>query len=174
MESNEIIMKRIISIIMAVLIAASFASFSVNAFESEDKALSDLHIVSVERTPTTDGGYIETIVYASEPVSLRGETNATSGSKEQIRYDANDNMIWKYTLNGLFTFRSGVSSSCLAANHSVENNDAWWIFSNGNSYASGNQAIGTGTFEYKILGLILTETVNINLTLTCDVYGNVT
>ena len=121
-----------------------------------------------------DGGYI----FISAPIAIQGDEPmgilaSVTGSKYAEKRDSSNNLEWKYTLYGTFSYTYGVSASCTAASYSKNIFDTSWSFSNGSATASGATATGVGTFTKKVL-FITVDTISVNLTLTCDKYSNVT
>lgn len=115
-----------------------------------------------------DGGYI--IIYPA--VAVSSTRSSTTKSKTEKKFDSSGNTVWTYTLYGTFTYTYGVSATCTAASYSKNIFDSSWSFSNGSAMASGAKARGVGTFTKSWL-FVTTDTVNVDLTLTCDKYGNV-
>ena len=93
--------------------------------------------------------------------------------KDATYRDSDGNLEWIYTLTGTFSYTYGVSSTCTKASYTQTIYDDSWSFSDGSATRSGNKAIGKGTFTGKIL-FITFKTCNVDISLTCDKYGNVT
>ncbi len=87
--------------------------------------------------------------------------------------DSNGEPEWRYTLTCVFSYEYGVSSTCTNAYYNQTIYQGNWTFSNGAATVSGNRGTGTGHYEKKIL-FITVKSIDVLLTLTCDVYGNVT
>lgn len=87
--------------------------------------------------------------------------------------DANGKLCWEYTLYGEFSYVYGVSSTCTRASYTQHIYDDGWEFSDGSATRSGNVAYGKGTYKKSLL-FITIKTYNIDISLTCDIYGNVT
>lgn len=94
-------------------------------------------------------------------------------SREATYSDAGGDLQWKYVLTGDFTYEYGKSSACINAYYTQEMYNSSWSFSDGEAIKSGNMAIGKGVYKLKML-FITVKTFNIDISLTCDVYGNVT
>lgn len=121
-----------------------------------------------------NGDYIiEEIVEITNSITTFSETYNKTGAKRVTKYDSNDNISWIYILNASFTITTDVSSQCTSATYSTTINDSNWKFSNGNAYYQNNIAYGTGVFKHKVL-FITTQNYNIDLSLTCDLNGNLT
>lgn len=124
-----------------------------------------------------NGSYI-TITIITQDVSALSLESATSasvtktGSKIVTCNDKNGNLEWKYTLFAEYSVVEGVSATCTSATYTPTIYDSAWSFSNGNVTKSGNAAYGVGTFKEKFL-LVTIDTVNIDISLSCDAYGNI-
>ena len=151
-------MKKIISVML--VIASLILMIPTVSVSAQDRTISS-DIIYLE-----DGGYIH--------IELTDEHNfaraTDTKSKNYTRYNGNDEMLWKTTLTGSFTY-NGVTSSCTSCNCTVTiYNDAWYTSSK-TSWVSGNTANATVEFGRKMLGVtVKRETVD--LTLTCDKNGN--
>ena len=162
-------MKKVFILLMSVLLSITIA---FPAYASTEVATSDILTVSdsTELIQTDDGGYIS-VTLVSNSVQTRS-TDTKQGEKYVTKYDSDGNVLWKYTISASFSYVYGQSSVCTDATYSVENNSSIWYFSNGSTEKSENVAHGYGKFEQKMLGLIVVETVNIDISITCDIYGN--
>ena len=80
---------------------------------------------------------------------------------------------WRYTLTCVFSYEYGVSSACTNAYYNQTIYQGNWTFSNGATAISGNRGTGTGHYEKKVL-FITIRSIDVSLSLACDVYGNVT
>ena len=107
---------------------------------------------------------------AADVYGIRFEIEAELFS---AHYDSDDNLEWKYTLYATFEYEYGVSSVCTNAYYVQNIYKGNWTFSNGAAYTSANRAIGTGRYVEKYL-FITINTIEVSLTMTCDVFGNVT
>ncbi len=171
-------MKKIFAFITVLVMLFSCAVLPVSAEETSP--------VAVQRIQNPDG---TTVIYYDDgstltisPVQITTQISAystdstekkLSANRSATRKDSDGNIIWKYTLYGTFTYVPGVSSVCTAATYRYEINDDAWSFSDGSATKSGNMAIGKGVFKRKTL-FITTNTANIDISLTCYIYGNVT
>ncbi len=170
-------MKKIFAFITVLVMLFSCAVLPVSAEETSFE--------EVQRTQSPDG---TTVIYYDDgstltisPVQITQisaySTDSTekklSANKSAMRKDSDGNIEWEYTLYGTFTYVPGVSSVCTATTYRYEINDDAWSFSDGSATKSGNKAFGKGVFKRKTL-FITTDTVNIDISLTCDIYGNVT
>ena len=162
-------MRKLLVLLMSIVLSITIA---LPAYSSAESVTSDVITVSnyTELIQTDDGGYISVTL-----VSNDGQTRASDtkqGSKYVTRRDSDGNIVWEYTLSASFSYVYGESSVCTDVTYSVENNSSIWFFSNGSTAKSENEAYGYGKFERKLVGLIVLETVNIDISITCDIYGN--
>lgn len=160
--------KTLIFILVFVLSTICFASTS---FASSKITATDcvFDCNEIKTIKTDDGGCISIVLVTKNSTKASG---IKDGTKYVTRQDSNGNIVWRYGLTATFSYIPGVSSTCTNATYSVENNSSIWSFSDGSTSISGNVAHGYGKFERKLLGLIVLETNNIDISLTCDTYGN--
>lgn len=131
---------------------------------------------STETIYLDNGSYITItlVTYDISPLSLT-ESNSTTftktGNKVVTCNDKNGNLEWEYTLFAEFSVVEGISATCTSSTYSQTIYAKDWSFSNGNATKSGNTAYGVGTFKQKFL-LVTIETANIDISISCDVYGN--
>lgn len=147
-----------------------------------------LHVLAVEADPNAsyrndgytiiqyDDGSILTILpieVQENEVSTYASANTKTASRRAYFEDASGNLEWEYTLTATFSYVNGVSSSCTNAYYTHNIYGSSWSFSDGSATASGNTAIGKGKFVEKFL-LITIKTYNVDISITCDTYGNLT
>lgn len=117
-----------------------------------------------------DGSYM-TITVTEDIPSIRGILSNKSGSKDYVLTNKYGNELWRFTVNGTFSLKPGVSATCTAASCSFSiANDAWENEST-SAYYSENQAIGDATFIRKLLSITV-ESKSCHVVLTCDSDGN--
>lgn len=151
-------MKKIMSILLVMSI---LVMFPITAFASEDTSSANKNTYT---TYFDDGSYYVTTITESLTRSTK------SGTKTTTHYNSSGEALWKASVNGSFTY-TGSSVTCTSASHSVTiYEDVWYTYSQ-NSYKSGNKAIANVVMKRKFLGIVV-ETKEANLTLTCDVNGN--
>lgn len=159
-------MKKIfVSIILTIsmIISAIFPAFAAEPSSNEINE-------SVTITYLDDGSYIvKTIV--SKSVGSRSSTFTKTGNIVASYYSGDDELLWQYTLYGEFLVNSGVSAVCTSATYTQNIYASSWSFSNGQATASGNTAYGVGTFKDKVL-FVTIKTVDVDLNIVCDIYGN--
>ncbi len=152
-------MKKIFAYVMCltVLICAVYVSASAQGSRREIPS----KIVSTEYL--ADGSFFVEEIIQNTPMA---RSNTASGSKTATHYAANGNKIWRVTVNGEFTYTSGVSATATSATATVGIIDSGATFVSKNAYVSGASAYGYGKVKYE--GSTLGKTV----VLTCDKYGN--
>ena len=164
-------MKKIISIVLAIVVLSSLYSISINAATpSIDKP--NERIISETVEYYADGSSA-VIIIAEEATEIgdRATAYTKSGSKTYTMRNSSGDVLWKFTVHGTFSVNAGVSATCTNTSYSTSNIASGWSLKSGSSYASSNKAIGDGTFEHKVL-FIVTETKSCHVVLTCDVTGN--
>lgn len=149
--------------IICIILTSSIPTFAV------ENTISELAEVT-EITYFDDGSYIvSTIVTESMP--FRTSSFTKCGHRVVSYYNESDELMWQYTLYGEFNVVSGVSAICTSSTYTQTIYGNRWSFSNGQATASGNSAYGIGTFTKKVL-FVTTQTVDIDISINCDVYGN--
>ena len=123
-----------------------------------------------------NGSYITITLIAKDisTLSLTSTNSATftkAGNKVVTCRDKKGNLEWEYTLFAEFSVVENVSATCTSATYSQTIYASDWSFSNGNATKSGNTAYGVGTFKRKVL-FVTVDTANIDISISCDVYGN--
>lgn len=162
-------MKKLFFVLFFALLPFCFYSkVSFNALEDNDD---DLILVSENIEYFNDGSYIITRIYESLPVLNRDGTYNKTGTTKQVKYD-DDTLVWEYTLTGYFTINPGVSCVCYNSTYSTDIYSNYWSFHDPYNYYSANTAYGEGTFKKRILFIII-STIDINLSVSCDAYGNI-
>lgn len=121
----------------------------------------------------TDGSRL--YISAVEKNSALYETASTTPEYHRTAsYTSSDGVLqWEYTLYGTFSYVYGKSSTCIDASYTQTIYESDWTFSDGAAIKSGNTAIGNGNFKLKFF-FVTVQTYEIDISLTCDVYGNVT
>lgn len=139
-------------------------------FPSANAAEGSPILVSETVEQVGDDLYLTISVYEFQ-TDTRSSTFQKSGSKVYAARDSNGNVLWKYTISGIFTVNQGVSAVCTTAVGSHEIYDSNWHFNGDSTYASGKQAIADAEFYKKMFG-IKVETKSCHVVLTCDANGN--
>ena len=163
-------MKRCISLICSILLF--FGCFvivpRVNAAQYERSG--ELILVSETVEYLEDGSSIITSVY-EEVVQTRSNLYTKAGSKIDRYVNTDGEVVWSLTVHGEFRVIEGASVTCTSASCSTAiYNDAWRC-TRKSAAPSGSQAVANGVFEKTLLGIVI-STKNVNVTLSCDPYGN--
>lgn len=147
-------MKKLLSLLLSCLLF--FMCFNITAFASE----SDESKIYFD-----DGSYIVTVITESPSRA----TNTKSGTKEIKYYDSNDNLEWKVTLTGNFSY-TGSSATCTKAtiNYNIYNDK--WKIPTATASKSGNKATGDVVAKHYTLGIPF-KTIERTITLTCSASG---
>lgn len=169
-------MKKVIFGLICLFTLMFTLSPKVKAYEAD---FSNSILIKSEKEEFNDGSYITYDLYESvnnastfSLIKSSSTSYTKSGNKAVTKYDSNNKIIWQYILNATFTVDEGSSVICTNTSYTKTINNTFWKFSNGSTTYSGNTAYGKGKFTYKVLWLFSSETVNIDIKLTCDTYGN--
>ena len=157
-------MKKILAMLCMTVLMVSVPA-AVLAETQEDEGV----VVSETTEYQEDGSYIEIVV--RELPAVTRATTSKSGSKTYTAKDSDGNALWSFTEKGTFSVNTGVSATCTASSCSTSIKQSDWTVAEKASKKSGNQAIGTGTFKKKLLGLITTDTRDCKVGLACDKNG---
>lgn len=143
--------------------------FTVGASESSAET-QNMVLVSQTTEQISDDMYIEISVYEESIVSRASEFEKDGVKTYRCRTQDGE-IIWTFSVKGIFIVNQGVSAVCTSSvsSHEIYNNN--WHFSGSTCRASGNQAIGDAEFIRKLLGITV-ETETCHVVLTCDVNGN--
>lgn len=143
-----------------------FADTTVNSSVTENDGYTIIYF--------EDGGKlkISSAVVEIDTVS-RSNEKTINAYKTAYFEDGSGNREWEYTLNATFKYVEGVSSVCTTKYYAYNIYENGWSLSDASTTASGNVARGFGTFTKKIL-FVTIKTYVIDISLTCDIYGNVT
>ena len=151
-------MKRCFSAILAILLLVCL--LPCNTLAAEPTTANE----SIEYY--ADGSYLVTTI--TESVSRASGTKTQS--KAQSYYDSSDNLEWKITLTGTFTY-NGTSATCTSASCNVDVYASNWYLISKSASKSGNTASSDVTMGQKLLGITISKP-NYTMTLTCDKDGN--
>lgn len=156
--------KRVISLLVALIIVL----ISATPVCATDATVTDTPNVIYY----SDGSYI----IISDVVVTDGAITRTSylrfASKDVTYYNSDDEIEWEYVLSATFSYEPGVSSVCREASYDQTIYDDKWSFSDGEAYADDATAYGIGTYEKTVL-FITVDTVGVDVSITCDTYGNI-
>lgn len=162
------------SIVCLVLLFSMLFSMALPAFATEVE-LTTVQDDGTSITHFADGSTLTISPVQSVEANYLVRATSQTITKSRVASFTNSNGVleWKYTLTATFSYVAGVSSTCTQASYTQSIYENGWSFSNGSATKSGNVATGKGTFKHKVL-FITTKTYNIDISLTCDKYGNVT
>lgn len=160
-------MKRTITILLLAVLAM-FCQITTASADTSTPAVQTLPDGSTVYL-FSDGSKL-TVSAVRSVAEEKGVMTNTSGSKD-MTFTNSDNVVeWKYTLHATFSYTYGVSSSCTSAYYTQNIYQGNWSFSNGSATKSGNTAHGVGTFEKRVLFIVI-NTVDVDLHIYCDKYG---
>ena len=169
-------MKKIIMLLLVLSLTITTTVLPVFGASDDTEIISSTVQLGDSTTVTyfKDGSTItvEIVTQENNTIESRANTNTITTTKNVTYTNNNGEIEWKYVLTGTFSYTPGVSSTCTNATYSEEIYDSSWHFSNGAATRSGNTAYGVGTFKHKVL-FVTTATYDIDISLTCDTYGNV-
>ena len=163
-------MKRLISLLCCVLLALSCFALAPYVSAAENESSEELVLVSETVEYLEDGSSIVTTVYEAV-VTTRSNLYTKTGTKERVYTDADGNIVWSLTVHGEFRVIEGASVTCTSASCSSTIYNDNWSCTRKSASPSGNQAVANGVFEKTLLGIVI-STENVNVTLSCDPYGN--
>lgn len=163
-------MKRFISLLCSALMVFSGIVFVPNVNAAELEALGELVLVSETVKYLEDGSSIITSVY-EELVQTRSNLYTKTGSKIDRYVSTEGEVVWSLTVYGEFQVIEGASVTCTSASCSTAIYNDAWSCTRKSASPSGNQAVANGVFEMTVLGIVI-STENVNVTLSCDPYGN--
>ena len=126
-----------------------------------------------------DGSYLVTTldVVILDEISTRGaepESYNLQAKQSVEYYDAYNNLDWVVTITAIFLVcpTCAQSGMCQSSELSAKIYDTSWGMYDVDERCLSNNAYATCNMKDKILG-ITTMTVNVEFTLTCDRYGNI-
>lgn len=166
-------MKKILLSIILIFTTLFATIIPTYAAEAE----TSLNIIHTEDGSTIihngDGSsFIISAPYGTEPLETHTTVRTVTKHKDVTYTNADGDLVWKYTLTGTFSY-DGSFSACTKASYTQSIYDNDWTFSNGTATKSGNVATGNGKFSKNFL-FVTIKAYNIDIHLTCDIYGNVT
>lgn len=163
-------MKRWISLICSILLFVGCFVIVPRVNAAEYERFGELILVSETVEYLEDGSSIITSVY-EELVQTRSNLYDKAGSKVYRYRNADGEVLWTLTVSGEFRVIEGASVTCTSASCSTAIYNDAWSCTRKSASPSGNQAVANGVFEMTVLGIVI-STENVNVTLSCDPYGN--
>lgn len=166
-------MKKIAFLLMFVFLFSSPFYVSANdVFEYSSSAEEVVYF--------SDGSYMVTYIELDDDgLDSSNQARATGnyevgGTKAVEYYDTADNLDWKVKVAGVFLIvpsNSLQSGMCQSSDLTYNIYDSSWHIYNIVEQVITNNACGRCTMKSKFLG-ITTQTVNVEINLTCDYEGN--
>ena len=163
-------MKRWISLICSILLFVGCFVIVPRVNAAEYERFGELILVSETVEYLEDGSSIITSVY-EELVTTRRNLYDKAGSKVYRYRNADGEVLWTLTVSGEFRVIEAASVTCTSASCSTAIYNDAWSCTRKSASPSGNQAVANGVFEMTVLGIVI-STENVNVTLSCDPYGN--
>ena len=149
-------MKKVVSIFLCLMLVILLCSTTAFAAETEDRLVSR----TVEKLENGDCIVYEVYENYIQPLATK------SGYKTATYQNSAGRAIWDVTVQGSFTYTYGVSSKATSASAIVNIYDSGVSFQSKNAYTAGNTAYATAVVSYQ------TFTTTLNVSISCDVYGN--
>lgn len=163
-------MKKFLFIIFTLTLCLFAVSFEKQEISANTESKGDL--VSTEIEYLEDGTYLVKEQYSiQENSKARSNFRVVTHRTVVTQYSAADTVLWIFELIGDWFVEDGVSVQASASVINSTVNDRSWHFSLGNQTYYDNIVHGDGVYKHKLLG-ITTKTVNLDINMECDVYGN--
>ena len=160
-------MRKLICVLLVVLICLGTA-FGVWA--DDGSSVNNLELVSETVEYYEDGSTLVISVFV-EPIRSRSNLYNRVGRKVYEYRDADGDILWTFAVTGEFRVLEGASVTCISASCSTEIFDEAWACTRRYAETSGSWAIANGEFERSLLGIVI-DRDTVQVSLTCDVYGN--
>lgn len=163
-------MKKFLSIFLTIVVLISLFSFTASATTYDGLAENEM-VVSQTTEYFEDGSSITTTItqYVND-VSTLATTKTVSGSKTRTVKNADNEVLYKFKINGTFSVTVGVSATCTAVSCSASDLASGWSLDSYTTSKSSNKANATGVFKHKVL-FVTNVTQEVSGTLACDANG---
>ena len=162
-------MKKFLFIIFALtlcLFAISFQKPEVSA-DTENKG----ELISSEIEYFEDGSYLVTEYYSiSKTSNARSNMRIVTHTAVVTEYSATNKVLWIYELIGDWFVEDGISVQAAASVVNTTINGSGWSFHELEATYAGAKVHGGGNFKFKVLGVVV-KTINMDINMECDVYG---
>ncbi len=162
-------MKKFISILLTLTILLCLVSFNVSATNYNEEMDGGL-IISETTEYLKDGSSITTTITQYINQKQSRATKTVSGNKTITSKNADDEVLFKFKINGTFSVNEGVSATCTAVSCSASYLASGWSLDSSTTSKTGNKASATGVFKHKVL-FITNVTQEVSGTLSCDKNG---
>lgn len=167
-------MKRVRTWMLALVLALSMCAPVCGAEEQPVSA----EIVSTSVEYLDDGDYIETVIAVLPSEEALGDASVNTANTYQLTAtktaaykNSSGETLWSVSVTGTFVYSKGVSVSCTAATATSQSYSSAWKVGTASASYSGNSATGKAVGKKYVL-FVVTKTLEISTTLTCDVNGN--
>ena len=169
-------MKKLVTILMvvAIIMASPFSTF---ASENGNKL-----VTASEGTTYT---YFEDGSYLLTTLTVESDANFSTSSGTRVLdpfnvtatqtgsyYDSVGDLNWEVTLTAVFYVDPADYAECTSSDLTSVIYKSKWSMSNVDERCVTNNAYGACDMKCRFLGIV-TQTVIVEITLTCDKYGNV-
>lgn len=166
-------MKKLCSILLCamLLFAAPIQCFA---------ATSDAKSVTASNAKITyfaDGSYATTTLVIPKSASLKATSlllSSTSRSCQKIYnyYNSSKQLQWTFTLYATFSYFPGMGSTATSASYSYSIVNSEWSLNHASCSRSGSTASANAVFDDKVF-FITVGSINADVSLFCDKYGNI-
>ena len=160
-------MRKLVSVLLVALICLGAAC---GVWADDGSSVNNLELVSESVEYYEDGSSLVISVY-EETVRTRSDLYNRVGRKVYKYRDANGTVLWSFAATGEFRVLEGASVTCISASCSAEVFHEAWACTRRYAETSGSWAIANGEFERSLLGIVVSSE-SVEVSLTCDVYGN--
>ena len=160
-------MRKLVSVLLVALICLGAAC---GVWADDGSSVNNLELVSESVEYYEDGSSIVISVY-EETVQTRSNLYNRVGRKTHQYRDADGNILWTFAVTGEFRVLEGASVTCISASCSTEIFHEAWVCTRKYAETSGSWAIAHGEFTQTLLGIVVGRE-SVEVSLTCDVYGN--
>ena len=160
-------MRKLICVLLVVLICRGAAC---GVWADDSSSVNNLELVSETVEYYEDGSMLVISVFEKMMLSRSNLYNRV-GRKVYEYHNANGTILWTFAVTGEFRVLEGASVTCISASCSTEIFDEAWACTRRYAETSGSWAIAHGEFTQTLLGIVI-DRDTVQVSLTCDVYGN--
>jgi len=157
-------------LICVLLVALICLGTAFGVWADDGSSVNNLELVSETVEYYEDGSTLVISVFV-EPVRSRSNLYNRLGRKVYEYRDADGDILWTFAVTGEFRVLEGASVTCISASCSTEIFDEAWVCTRKYAETAGSWAIANGEFERSLLGIVI-DRDTVQVSLTCDVYGN--
>ena len=168
-------MKRIFAIALALcsLFALTIPVYAADGLPSTSNTVTN----ETEYIYLSDGSVIVSTLVVEDVVIPGAQTRAVSYGKKGSRIvrcfddEEETDLEWSYTFTAYFWVNEGIHAECNNTEYSYEILKDSWSISDDYTRDDGATGYAHAIFKDKLLFLVI-NTMEINLSITCDIYGN--